>query len=271
MNTLEGKITLVTGAGSGIGRATSVVFAKEGAKVVLADIDRGGGQETLQMIKATGSDAIFVRADVSVEREVETMIKKAVKKYGRLDCAFNNAGIGGGEMIPTADYTAENWDRVMSVNLKGVWLCMKYEIQQMLKQGGGVIVNMAAAGGLVGMEGLCAYIASKSGVIGLTKTAALEYARDGIRVNAVCPGVVRTPNLERIPGAEALMAPLQPMGRVGAPEEIAGAVVWLCSDSATYITGHPLVVDGGTLAQGWRWIWQQGAPNITASDLQQSD
>jgi NAD(P)-dependent dehydrogenase (short-subunit alcohol dehydrogenase family) len=271
MNALKGKVSLVTGAGSGIGRATSVVFAREGAKVVLADIDPVGGEETLEMIAAQGGKAIFIEADVSNESQVEAMVKKAVRKYGRLDCAFNNAGIGGGEMIPTADYTAENWDKVLSVNLKGVWLCMKYEISQMLKEGGGAIVNMAAAGGLVGMEGLCAYIASKSGVIGLTKTAALEYARDGIRINAVCPGVVRTPNLERLPGAEALMAPLQPMGRVGAPEEIAGAVVWLCSDWATYVTGHPLVVDGGTLAQGWRWIWQQGAPNITAADLQQGE
>lgn len=270
MKAFEGKIALVTGAASGIGRATALAFASEGAKVVLGDIEMEGGAETLRMIKQGGGDAILVEADVSDEGGVEAMVKKAVEVYGRLDCAFNNAGIGGGEMIPTADYTAENWDRVLSVNLKGVWLCMKYEIRQMLNQGGGVIVNMAAAGGLVGMEGLSAYIASKSGVIGLTKTAALEYATAGIRINAVCPGVVRTANLERLPEAEALMAPLQPMGRIGAPQEIAGAVLWLCSDTATYVTGHPLVVDGGTLAQGWRWIWQQGTPNITEADLEQS-
>jgi len=176
-----------------------------------------------------------------------------VETYGRLDCAFNNAGIEETSLLPTAESTEENWDRVIGTNLKGVWLCMKYELAQMVKQGSGAIVNTASVGGLVGFEGIGAYVASKHGVIGLTKTAALEYATAGIRVNAVCPGVIRTPMLA---DAEALLAPLEPMGRIGLPEEIAEAVVWLCSDAASFVTGHPMVVDGGILAQGWRWLWQ---------------
>jgi len=253
MKGLEGKIALVTGGSSGMGRTTALAFAREGAKVVIADIQVEGGEETVQTIDDTGGEAIFFKTDVSRRDEVEALINRVVETYGRLDCAFNNAGIEETSLLPTAESTEENWDRVIGTNLKGVWLCMKYELAQMVKQGSGAIVNTASVGGLVGFEGIGAYVASKHGVIGLTKTAALEYATAGIRVNAVCPGVIRTPMLA---DAEALLAPLEPMGRIGLPEEIAEAVVWLCSDAASFVTGHPMVVDGGILAQGWRWLWQ---------------
>jgi len=253
MKGLEGKIALVTGGSSGMGRTTALAFAREGAKVVIADVQVEGGEETVQTIDDTGGEAIFFKTDVSRRDEVEALINRVVETYGRLDCAFNNAGIEETSLLPTAESTEENWDRVIGTNLKGVWLCMKYELAQMVKQGSGAIVNTASVGGLVGFEGIGAYVASKHGVIGLTKTAALEYATAGIRVNAVCPGVIRTPMLA---DAEALLAPLEPMGRIGLPEEIAEAVVWLCSDAASFVTGHPMVVDGGILAQGWRWLWQ---------------
>jgi NAD(P)-dependent dehydrogenase (short-subunit alcohol dehydrogenase family) len=249
---LEGKIALVTGGSSGIGRATALAFAREGAKVVVADVQVEGGQETERMIKEAGGEAIFVKTDVSDAAEVERLINKAVKTYGRLDCAHNNAGIEG-VTAPTADCTEENWDRTISINLKGVWLCMKYEIPQMLKKGGGAIVNTASVAGLVGFQGLPAYCASKGGIIQLTRTSALEYAAKGVRINAVCPGVIRTPMIERVTGgkpeAEAQFTALEPIGRMGTPEEIAEAVVWLCSDAASFVTGHPMVVDGGLVAQ----------------------
>ena len=248
----EGKIVLVTGAGSGIGRATALVFAREGAKVVVADIVVEGGQETVQQIEAAGGEAIFVKADVSQAADVETLIAKTVETYGRLDCAFNNAGIEGGMKL-TIDCTKEEFDRTIAVNLTGVWLCMKYEIQQMLSQGSGAIVNTASAAGLVGFPGLPDYVASKHGVVGLTKTAALEYAKSGIRVNAVCPGVIQTPMVERgaqlSPGFDELALSMEPVGRFGQPAEVGEAVVWLCSDAASFVTGHPMVVDGGLVAQ----------------------
>lgn len=252
MKQLEGKVALVTGAASGIGRAAACAFAREGAKVVLADIAAEGGEETLHMIKAAGGEATFVPTDVAQAAEVAALISTAVEIYGRLDCAFNNAGIEGAQAT-TADCTEENWDRVISINLKGVWLGMKYEISEMLKQGSGAIVNMASVAGVVGFQGIPAYVASKHGIVGLTKTAALEYATAGIRINAVCPGVIHTPMVERFirgaPEAEAQFTAMEPVGRMGEPEEIAEAVVWLCSDAASFVTGHPMVVDGGLTAQ----------------------
>ncbi len=249
---LDNKIALVTGAGSGIGRATALVFAREGAKVVVSDIVVEGGQETVQQIEAAGGEAIFVKADVSQAADVETLVAKTVETYGRLDCAFNNAGIEG-SVKPTIDCTEEEFDRTIAVNLTGVWLCMKYEIQQMLSQGGGTIVNTASAAGLVGFPGLPDYVASKHGVVGLTKTAALEYAKSGIRVNAVCPGVIQTPMVERgaqlSPGFDELAVSMEPVGRFGQPAEIGEAVVWLCSDAASFVTGIPMQVDGGLVAQ----------------------
>ncbi len=249
---LDNKIALVTGAGSGIGRATALVFAREGAKVVVADIVVEGGQETVQQIEAAGGEAIFVKADVSQAADVEALVTQTVETYGRLDCAFNNAGIEGG-VKPTIDCTEEEFDRTIAVNLTGVWLCMKYELQQMLSQGGGAIVNTASVAGLVGFPGLPDYVASKHGVVGLTKTAALEYAKSGIRVNAVCPGVIQTPMVERgaqlSPGFDELAVSMEPVGRFGQPSEIGEAAVWLCSDAASFVTGHPMVVDGGLVAQ----------------------
>ncbi len=248
----EGKVALVTGASSGIGRASALAFAREGAKVIVADVLVEGGEETVRMIKEAGGEALFVKTDVSKASEVENLIHKAVETYGRLDCASNNAGIEG-QSAPTADCSEENWDRTININLKGAWLCMKYEIPQMLKQGGGAIVNTASVAGLVGFQGLPAYSASKGGIIQLTRVAALEYAKAGIRVNAVCPGVIRTSMVERLQGgqaeAEAGFIAMEPVGRMGKPEEIAEAIVWLCSDAASFVTGHPMVVDGGLVAQ----------------------
>lgn len=252
MKRLDGKIALVTGGSSGIGRAAALAFAREGAKVVIADVLIEGSEETVQIIEKSGGQAIFFKTDVSKSDEVEVLIKKTAETYGRLDCAFNNAGVGGGRAA-TAKCTEEEWDRVIEINLKGVWLCMKYEIQQMLKQGGGAIVNTASVAGLVGFQGTPAYVASKHGVVGLTKAAALEYATSVIRINAVCPGVIRTPMIDRIvaarPQMEEVYTAMHPVGRLGEPEEIAEAVVWLCSDAASFVTGHAMVVDGGLVAQ----------------------
>ncbi|NQT48466.1 MAG: SDR family oxidoreductase [Chloroflexi bacterium] len=252
MGKLVGKIALVTGGGSGIGRAAALLFASEGAKVVIADIVAEGAEETKQMIERAGNQAISFKADVSQADEVEALVKKAVDSYGRLDCAFNNAGLGPGKSR-TADFAEDEWDRVMAINLKGVWLCMKYEIQQMLAQGGGAIVNTASVVGLVGFTGAPAYAASKHGVVGLTKAAALEYATSNIRINAVCPGITHTPMIDSIiaerPKIADLYKRIEPIGRLAEPKEIAEAAVWLCSDAASFVTGHALVVDGGLLAQ----------------------
>lgn len=249
---LEGKVSLVTGGSSGIGRATSLAFAREGAKVVVADVSVAGGEETVQMVTKAGGDAIFVKTDVTKAVEVEGLIKKAVKTYGRLDCAHNNAGIVGSPGVSLVDLTEEGWDRVMNINLKGVWLCMKYEIPQMLKQGGGVIVNTSSIAGVVGLTGIPVYVASKYGISGLTRAAALEYAGANIRINAICPGPTRTPMMDVTssadPGGEAKRG-ATPMGRVGLPEEQADAVVWLCSDRASFVTGALISVDGGYTAQ----------------------
>jgi NAD(P)-dependent dehydrogenase (short-subunit alcohol dehydrogenase family) len=252
--TLDGKVALVTGAASGIGRATALTFAREGAKLIIADMNEDGGQQTVHMITENGGEAVFVQVDVSSASQIEAMISKTVETYGRLDCSFNNAGTEGTTMVSTIDYKEEDWNRVLSINLTGVWLCMKYEIAQMLKQGGGAIVNTASVAGLVGSRGAgSAYAASKHGVVGLTKTAALEYAKQGIRVNCVCPGVIRTPMMERMltrtPALEQQYIAAEPIGRLGRPEEIAESVVWLCSDAASFVTGHTMTVDGGYVAQ----------------------
>jgi NAD(P)-dependent dehydrogenase (short-subunit alcohol dehydrogenase family) len=250
---LEGKVVLVTGAGSGIGRATALACVREGAKVVAADVQVEGGEATVAQIKQAGGEATFVQADVSRAAAVAALVVKVVATYGRIDCAHNNAGIEGA-MAMTADYPEADWDRVIGVNLKGVWLCMKYELPHMLRQGGGAIVNTSSLAGLVGARRMSAYVASKHGVAGLTKTAALEYAKSGIRINAVCPGIIRTPMVERAflsrhADLADRLASAEPIGRLGTPEEVAEAVVWLCSDAASFVTGHTLSVDGGIYAQ----------------------
>lgn len=246
-----GKVALVTGAASGIGRASALAFAQQGAKVVVADVNVSGGEETVRMIVDNGGEAIFVATDVSRAVEVEALVRQTIAHFGRLDVAHNNAAIEGA-LAPTAAYSEEDWDRTINVNLKGTWLCLKYEILHMLQQGSGAIVNTASVVGLVGTIGLPAYCAAKGGVVQLTKAAALEYAKAGIRINAVCPGATHTPMLNRLmvqPGAETGMLATIPLGRIGNPEEIAAAVVWLCSDAASYVTGHIMVVDGGMIAQ----------------------
>src|SRR5215475_15690089 len=244
--TLNGKVALVTGGASGIGRATALTFAREGAKLIIADMNEDGGHQTVHMITEQGGDAIFVQVDVTQATAVEALISKAVETYGCLDCAHNNAGVGSRPRVLLHELAEESWDRVIDINLKGVWLCMKYEISQMLTQGGGTIVNTASIMGLVGLPGSCAYVASKHGVVGLTKTAALEYAKQGIRVNCVCPGYIETPMSApgmADPERMALMLASAPVGRMGKPEEIAEAVVWLCSDAASFVTGHTMTVD----------------------------
>jgi NAD(P)-dependent dehydrogenase (short-subunit alcohol dehydrogenase family) len=249
---LEGKAALVTGGGSGLGRASAIALARAGATVTVADVDEQGGKETVTLVlEEAGGDADFVRADVTQADEVEAMVDKTVTRWGRLDCALNNAGTTG-VSAPTADHTLEDWNRAIALNLTGVFLCLKYEIPVMLEHGG-AIVNMASGAGLVGFAGLPAYVASKHGVVGLTRAAALEYASQGLRVNAICPGSTRTPMLEGFMGGdeqvERMMTRAVPLGRLGRPEEIADAVVWLCSDAASFVVGHALAVDGGSVIQ----------------------
>lgn len=247
------KVALVTGAGSGIGQATAKAFAALNARVVVNDINAAGAAETIELISAAGGEALFVEADVSRSDQVESMISQVVSAWGRLDFACNNAGMGG---VPakTADCTEQNWDRETGVMFKGVWLCMKYELLQMLKNGGGNIVNIASVAGQVGYENVSPTLsACKFGVIGLTKTAALEYAQQNIRVNAVCPGTTLSQQIigvgEQHPGMIEAQEALHPMGRLGQPAEIADAVTWLCSGHSTFVTGHTLTVDGGYTAQ----------------------
>ncbi len=251
-DSLEGKSVLITGGASGIGRATARAFSAVGARLLIADVDIETGEALVDELARNGAEARFVQADVSNGSEVENMVAACISAYDRLDFAFNNAGIEG-EQAPTAETPDENWSRVLSINLYGVWLCMKAEIPRMLDGGGGVIVNTSSVAGLVGFENLPAYVASKHGVIGLTKTAALEYADRGIRVNAVCPGVIRTDMVERVtqgdPDTEKAYADMAPMKRMGRPEEIAATVVWLCSSQASFVTGHALVADGGFVAR----------------------
>lgn len=250
-SSFKGKSVLVTGGASGIGRAAAISFAQEGARVTVSDVDVAGGEQTVADIRQAGGEAQFVRADIAKSAEVEEMVASVVAAYGRLDCAFNNAGIEI-EHLPLAESDEATFDRIMNVNVKGVWLCMKHEIRQMLKQGGGVIVNTASVAGLVGAPLQPIYAASKHAVVGLTKTAAAEYSRFGIRINAVCPGIIRTPMLdralEREPRREKTIVKVHPIGRLGEAQEIANAALWLASDSASFVTGHQLAVDGGLTA-----------------------
>jgi NAD(P)-dependent dehydrogenase (short-subunit alcohol dehydrogenase family) len=251
----EGRVAIVTGGASGIGKITAQTFAREGAKVIVTtDSNIKGGEDTVRLIKEAGGEAAFVKCDVSVPSDVKAMVDTCVKLYGRLDYAFNNAGIGpDGKRVPIvniAECPEDVWDRTIAVNLKGVWLCMKYEIQQMLKQNYGVIVNTSSVGGQKPVRGFCAYGASKSGVIALTKIAALEYATSGIRANVVLPGPIQnTLLMDYLLGTgqedPELMKKGIPIGRFGEPEEIAEAVIWLCSDSASFVTGLAMPVDGG--------------------------
>jgi NAD(P)-dependent dehydrogenase (short-subunit alcohol dehydrogenase family) len=251
--TLEGKVALVTGGSSGIGRASALAFAKEGAAVIVAARRTTLGEETARIISENGGDSLFVKTDVSNSAEVRSLVNTIAERYGRLDFAFNNAGISAPTLSPTADMSEEEWDSVIATNLKGIWLCMKYEIPLMLKQSGGSIVNMSSILGVVGTSlGVSAYVASKHAIIGLTKAAALEYAPHGLRINAVCPGFVETSLIEvatNEPGGREQLVSLHPVGRIGRPEEVAQPVVWLCSEAASFITGHSMVIDGGYIGQ----------------------
>jgi len=246
------KVAVVTGATSGIGKATAQALARAGARVVVSGINEALGSRVVEEITRDDGTAVFIRADVSRREDVEHLVSETVRQFGRFDIAFNNAGIEG-ETALTADWTEECWLHVLDVNLTGVWRCMKAEIPAMLSNGGGVIVNCSSVAGLVGFAGSAAYVASKHGIIGLTRTAALEYAPMGIRINAICPGVIDTPMVQRVihddPEQARQILALEPIGRMGNPEEIAAAVLWLCSDAATFVIGHPLVVDGGLVAR----------------------
>lgn len=254
MRPFEGKVALVTGAGSGIGRASALAFAREGARVVVSDINHAGGAQTVRAIEALEGEACFVAADVSNEAQVEALVAGCLEAFGRLDFAHNNAGIAG-PPTPIHDVEQNSFERVLSVNLIGVWLCLKHEARVMLRQGSGAIVNTASLAGLIGFPMHVAYSASKHAVVGITRTAALEYAQSGIRVNAVCPAFIQTPMVEGLTGEGGprmsleRLARMQPMGRLGTAEEVAQSVVWLCSESASFITGIALPIDGGTTAR----------------------
>jgi len=249
---LAGKVGLVTGGASGIGRATALAFAREGAKVVVADISIKGGEETVRMVQKAGVQAMFVETDVRREADAEALVKKTVDRYGRLDCAVNNAGIAGDAAL-TADFSTQSWEMVIAINLTGVFLGMKYQIPQMLKQGGGSIVNVASTHALVAHGLNPAYVTSKHGVLGLTKSTALGYANSNIRVNAVCPGNTRTgitePFIKQSPEIYQGMIAATPVGRLAEPNEIAEGIIWLCSDAASYCNGAALVIDGGYTIQ----------------------
>ena len=248
------KVVLVTGGNSGIGKATAIGFAKEGAKVVIAARREAEGQQVVQQIQELGGEALFIKADVSIEADVQQMTEATVERYGKIDCAFNNVGISARGLVHEID--EQTWDRVINVNLKGIWLCMKYQIDQFLKQdSGGVICNNASTAGLSGWNLSPVYAATKHGVVGLTKSAALQYAEQNIRINAICPASVRTPLLEGAlkenPKMEQFFLSMEPMGRMSSPEEIADVAVWICSDKSSFVTGVALPVDGGALAGLW--------------------
>jgi len=247
---LDGKVALVTGAGAGIGRATALAFAREGARVTVADVDERGGAETVRLIESAGGRALFARADVSDEAEVAAMVRATLEAFGALHCASNNAARGAGFRVLT-ELRREDWDRALAVTLTGVWLCLKHEIPALLASGGGAIVNVASVSGLRGEATQAAYSAAKGGVLALTKSAAAEWAQRGIRVNAICPGGIRTEAIEayfeHAPGVREATVAVHAMRRLGEPAEIADAIVWLCSERASFVTGHAMVVDGGVL------------------------
>jgi Dehydrogenases with different specificities (related to short-chain alcohol dehydrogenases) len=249
---MQGKVAIVTGASAGIGSATALAFGREGANVAVADVDVERGKEVVGALAELGVEALFLRTEVSDASSVAELVRGTVDRFGRLDFAFNNAGIEGSQ-APTAECAIENWNRTIAVNLTGVFLCMREEIPRMLESGGGAIVNNSSVAGLVGFAGIPAYAASKHGILGLTKTAALEYATQGVRVNAVCPGVINTEMITRFTHGDAAMAEqlllTEPVGRLGTPTEVADAVVWLCSERASFVTGQALAVDGGFVAR----------------------
>jgi len=246
------KVAIITGGSSGIGRATAVALAKQGVKIATAARRTEEGEETVRLVKEAGSDGVFVKTDVAKEDDVRSLVDNTVKTYGRLDYAFNNAGIEE-TMTALVDQTSEIFDQIINVNVKGVWLCMKYEIPEMIRTGGGAIVNMSSVAGVRGFAQMPIYIASKHAVLGLTKSAAQQYAKSGIRINAVAPGVIETDMVKRIVGDDhqfvETFKPMIPIGRIGDPEEIANAVVWLLSDKASYVLGHTLLVDGGMVSR----------------------
>jgi NAD(P)-dependent dehydrogenase (short-subunit alcohol dehydrogenase family) len=248
---LQDKVALITGGTTGIGRDTAVLFAKHGAKVVITGRREIEGNETINMVRNAGGDGLFLKGDVSKSSDVQSLVHKTVERFGRIDLAFNNAGIEG-QWKPILEQSEEEWDAVIAINLKGTWLCLKYEIQQMLQQGtGGAIVNMSSVAGLMGFAGAEPYIASKHGVIGLTRTVALEFAAKSIRVNAVCPAVIETAMSDRAfghPEVNKRVLALHPLGRFGKSAEVAEAVLWLCSEKSSFMTGQYIVLDGGMLA-----------------------
>jgi NAD(P)-dependent dehydrogenase (short-subunit alcohol dehydrogenase family) len=243
-----GKVAFVTGAASGIGRATAVAFASAGATVVVADVSEEGNQETAQVIEDQGGRVLAVRCDVTNGQDIKAALDRSLDAFGRLDIAFNNAGVEQ-PVGPAAEVSEQEWDRIVDINLRGVFLCMKHEIPLLLQQGGGAIVNTSSGAGVTAVKGQAAYTAAKHGVVGLTKAAALDYAQANIRINAVCPGIIDTAMMQRFTGDSAegrqRVIGQEPVGRMGTPEEIAGAVLWLCSDAAAFVVGHALVMDGG--------------------------
>ena len=251
---MQDKVALVTGAGDGLGRASALAFAREGARVVVSDIDWAGGAQTVALIREAGGEATFVPCDVTSVEQVDSLVQKTLDLYGRLDCAHNNAGGGGGMGRPmTHQFRVEDWLHVIEINLNSIWYCMRREIPIMLEQGAGAIVNTSSIYGIAGAVGTAAYVAAKHGVVGLTRAAALEYAEQGIRVNAVCPAHVPTTSVRKLmeddPGLGSWVTGISPSGRMGRPEEIGESVVWLCSDYASFVTGHAMPVDGGWTAQ----------------------
>jgi NAD(P)-dependent dehydrogenase (short-subunit alcohol dehydrogenase family) len=243
-----GKVAFVTGAGTGIGRATALAFARDDAHVVVADISEQGSQETARMIEELSGRVLAVTCDVTRTEDVKAALDKTIETFGRLDFAFNNAGVEQ-KLAPAAELDEAEWDRIVNTNLRGVFLCLKHEIPLMLTQGGGAIVNTSSGAGVKGFKGQAAYVAAKHGVVGLTRAAALDYAPQNIRINAVCPGIINTPMMDRFTGGTAegreRVIAQEPVGRMGQPEEIAKAVLWLCSDAASFVVGHAMVVDGG--------------------------